>query len=173
MKSFATRVGERVAEKKRDAAYKSSGLSGPLFRPTGTRWLGKYSLELVRLHIHAPPSKPHAFSFQAEALLQRRVPSQLDRATRSQHALPGQSKSAPQNRRDLPGRSRKSRRPSNRAVGRHLPTWNRANRPFDPQPHCTRRVIFLLCHPEQRGLTRKASQPAKSKDPCNYFSADT
>jgi hypothetical protein len=150
------RVLRKTITKKR--SFPSLGFSRGPFHLTGTCTLGDQNLELVRLHIHAQPAKPHPLSFQPEALLHRGVASQLDRSARAQHSLPGQSKSAPQDRSNLSRRPRKPRRPRHPAISRYFPPRNRANRPLNPHPHLSRRIIFLFCHPERSRRIPQAFQ---------------
>ena len=53
----------------------------------------------MRLHIHLPSAKSHAFGFKTEALLDGRISAQFDFSSRSQYALPGQAEAAIQDAR--------------------------------------------------------------------------
>src|SRR5690349_12487988 len=53
-----------------------------LARPPEIAVLPTFTLELVRLHIHAPPAEAHAFGLQPEALLDGRIAAQLDLSAR-------------------------------------------------------------------------------------------
>jgi hypothetical protein len=123
----------------------------------------------MRLHIHAPPAKPHALSLQPKSLLDGRVAGQLDLAAGSQHTLPRQPKSAPQSSRHLTSSPRKSRSPRHSPISRNFPARNRPHRLLNPQPHRSSSVsvLLFLCHPERSRPARPASRPAKSKDPYN------
>ena len=101
---------------------------------------------LVRLHIHPPPAKAYALGLESQALLNRGVAGQLDRAARTQHSLPGQSEAAPQHGRHLSRRSWKACRPCNPPVGGNLPAGNGADCPLDSQAHLAGLVRIGLSH---------------------------
>ena len=81
-------------------------------------------LELVRLHVYAPPAEAHAFGFQPQPLFNRGIPTQLDLAAGAEHALPGQSERSMQHSRYLPCAMGQSSRASHGPVGRNLSAWD-------------------------------------------------
>lgn len=108
----------------------------------------------MRLHIHFPPAKPHAFSFQPQPLFNGRISSQLDGAASSQDPLPLQAKSTAQHPGYHPCRSRKPRYLRHSTVCRNLPARNRPDRALNAQHHHSRWRWFLLRFGH---LTKRAS----------------
>jgi hypothetical protein len=98
----------------------------------------------MRLHVYAAAAEAYAFRFQAQALFDRGIAGQFDRAACSQDTLPRQSESAPENGCHLPRRSGKSRRLGDTAIGRYFATRNCANRLLDTQTHLSRSVRIDL-----------------------------
>ena len=104
---------------------------------SGTNWSSPKP-ELALLDIHFPPAKAHAFGFQPQPLLDRRIPAQFDFSTCAEHALPRQFKAAMQNLRHLPRSSWQSGGSRNRSVGGNFSFGDLPNRRLNAHPHLRR-----------------------------------
>ena len=83
---------------------------------------------LMRVHVHSPPAKAHAFRFQSKALFEGRITAQLDFSARAEHALPRQTIGSAQDSRNLASVPGKAGGFGDCAVGRDFPARDLQNR---------------------------------------------
>src|SRR5437867_1809645 len=90
--------------------------------------LSSRKYELMRLHVHAPPTKSNAFSFETQALFDGRVAAQFDLSTRAQHPVPGETYGSAQDSRHLARPAGQTCCARDRTVGRDFPARDSLNR---------------------------------------------
>src|SRR5476649_912120 len=81
----------------------------------------------MALHVNSAAAKFYALGFEAQPLLNRRIPAQFDFSSCAKHAVPGESECGTQCSHDLAGCSRMARCASDSTISGNLATWNFAD----------------------------------------------
>jgi hypothetical protein len=100
---------------------------------------------LMRVHVHSPPAKAHAFRFQSKALFEGRITAQLDFSARAEHALPRQTIGSAQDSRNLASVPGKAGGFGNRAVGRNFTARDLQNGRANARFGGDRSLLLLSC----------------------------